>query len=146
MHNGYVYMCVGGQVNMSDDISQTGGEPQTSTQLERVERVLEGLVRVAETRTVEERQRNPDTRRSSSVVEQFYKKKPTIYEGEPNPMKADFWLMDMERIFRIVECDDTQKIMCAADTLKEEAQNWWRSMLRQGVPTTWKQFTEAFRR
>ena len=52
-------------------------------------------------------------------------------------MKADYWLMDIERIFKILKCDDHTKIMCAADTLKEGAQNWWRSILRQGASTTW---------
>ena len=34
--------------------------------------------------------------------------------------------------------------MCAADTLKGEAQNWWRSVIEEGAPTTWDTFKQKF--
>ena len=87
---------------------------------------------------------NPKPGRGINVAERFYKKKPILFFAEIDPMKADYWLMDMERIFRIVECDEQQKVMCATDTLKGEAQNWWRSVIEEGAPTMWDTFTEKF--
>ena len=50
-------------------------------------------------------------------------KKPIFFHAKIDPMKVDYWLMDMERIFGIVDYDDQQKIKCALDTLKGKAQN-----------------------
>ena len=59
-------------------------------------------------------------------------------------MKVDHQVMDMEWIFHIVECDERQKIMCAFDMLKAEAQNWWRTVIGRGIPITQEQFVEEF--
>ena len=60
-------------------------------------------------------------------------------------MKANHWVMDMERIFKIVKCDDRQQIMCSCNTLKVEAHNWWMTVIKWGIPTTWEEFMEELR-
>ncbi|MCI79472.1 hypothetical protein A2U01_0100743, partial [Trifolium medium] len=54
----------------------------------------------------------------------------------------------MERIFRIVQCSEENKIVFASHSLKGPAMRWWESgsalMTIQGVPKVWEQFKITF--
>ena len=72
-----------------------------------------------------------DPGRGITMARRFFKKKPTLFFVEVDPMRADYWLMHIECILCIVECYKQQKVMCASNTLKGEAQNLWRSILEE---------------
>ena len=63
-------------------------------------------------------------------------------------MKAHFWVDAMERIFDTLQCDEGEKVTCAANALDEDAHTWWvnaRRMLQiQGTPIEWNNFNELF--
>lgn len=48
-------------------------------------------------------------RLSSSIVEQFCKIHPPVFEGGPNPLAAEEWLPHLD-IFKFMECTNAQKI------------------------------------
>ncbi|XP_043705407.1 uncharacterized protein LOC122655266 [Telopea speciosissima] len=58
------------------------------------------------------------------------------------------WIRDLERIFEVLQCNDTDKIRCATYQLQGHADAWWHSskehFLAKYPNATWAQFTEAF--
>ena len=55
------------------------------------------------------------------MIAKFYKQKSQHFYGGNEANKVDFWMIDMERIFRVLPCIEDQKILCASNTLKGEA-------------------------
>ena len=111
-----------------------GKEQPSTTRIEIVERAIEGLVKVAKTQGVEKRQvpqPNPEERIKPTTVAKFYKQNRGNKSG-----KADHWMIDMERIFRVSPCTDEQKILFATNTLKGEALHRWNTQLGPNAPTT----------
>ena len=130
------------EIGSSERVNET---PQT--QMERVEMVLAGLVQVAEHRLEEQRApRNVEPRVETTTIAKFYKQRPIDFHGNDDAMKADFWIMDMERIFRVLPCTDEQKILFATDTLRDEAQYWWSAQVQAGMPSKWEEFLKIFRK
>ncbi|XP_077217930.1 uncharacterized protein LOC143852433 [Tasmannia lanceolata] len=62
-------------------------------------------------------------------------------------MVADSWIIELERIFAVMGCNDEQKIQLASFLLSEDAGAWWRSV-EQSYPGvgqgTWAQFKSRF--
>ena len=83
---------------------------------------------------------NPDPKEKRASMAKFLKRNPMTFDGSGEPEVADDWILDMERIFRTMLCTEQQKVIWAADTLKGNAQRWWRQELEQGTPTTWDEF------
>ena len=38
---------------------------------------------------------------------------------------VEAWLREIEKIFRVMECQDQQKVLFATDILVDEAKYWW---------------------
>ncbi|XP_028055428.1 uncharacterized protein LOC114259595 [Camellia sinensis] len=51
-------------------------------------------------------------------------KLPTFFSGI-EPLTAETWLLEMEKLFEVFPCTETQKVLLASYTLKDEAQRWW---------------------
>ena len=77
---------------MSYEGVNSGGDRPRSSSMERMERVIAGLIKVVETKVIEERNEppNPEPGRGMNVAERFYKKKLTLFFAEANLMKADY--------------------------------------------------------
>ncbi|XP_028079864.1 uncharacterized protein LOC114281569 [Camellia sinensis] len=59
-------------------------------------------------------------------------------------MKAEAWILEMEKMFEVFPSTDTQKVSLAAFTLEDDARRWWM-MIREGNPDlTWARFLELF--
>ena len=67
------------------------GQPSLAW-MERVERAIEGLIQVAETRVVKERGEplNLEHREERITIIKLYKQNPILFYGEVDLMKADF--------------------------------------------------------
>ena len=65
--------------------------------MEMIESVMSGLVKVAKTRSTEERRKslNLEPGRGMTVVKRFYKKKPILFFVEVDSMKLGHYLMDI---------------------------------------------------
>ncbi|XP_022859185.1 uncharacterized protein LOC111379977 [Olea europaea var. sylvestris] len=84
---------------------------------------------------------------TSSIIEQFRKLHPPVFEGGPDPLATEEWLRHLERIFRFMECTDAQKILCAVFMMEKGASHWWEMTTRsrteeQQCNLTWAQFKE----
>ncbi|XP_022867306.1 uncharacterized protein LOC111387019, partial [Olea europaea var. sylvestris] len=74
---------------------------------------------------------------STIVIEQFLKFNPSSFDGTAGTGK---WLEDMERILRVMECIDVEKVSCASFMLKNRACHWWESRIERNV--TWARFRQ----
>ena len=62
----------------------------------------------------------------SSNLQRFRAHHPSIFIGGGDPMVADYWLIQVEKVLEVMEItSDTTKIRLAAFQLEGEAQVWW---------------------
>ena len=59
-------------------------------------------------------------------------------------MKAEAWVLEMEKLFEIFPSTDTQKVTLAAFTLDKDARRWWMMVRESNPDLTWTQFLELF--
>ncbi|XP_028071743.1 uncharacterized protein LOC114274072 [Camellia sinensis] len=59
-------------------------------------------------------------------------------------MKAEAWMLGIEKLFEVFPCIEAQKVQLAAYTLEDEACRWWMltRTVHQGL--TWDRFLELF--
>ncbi|KAJ4717010.1 Retrotransposon protein, putative, Ty3-gypsy subclass [Melia azedarach] len=88
------------------------------------------------------------TSNTMHMVEQFRKLQPPFFEGSINPLVAEEWVRELEKIFRLIDCTDQQKVTCATYILKGSASHWWEMTSRaqdmDGYNVTWDRFKELF--
>ena len=62
---------------------------------------------------------------------------------------AESWIMEMEKLFDAMDCDDSQRAHLAAFKMTGEAYDWWKGVkgsLRQGGPIIRARFVADFNR
>ena len=59
------------------------------------------------------------------VVRQFLKLKPPTFKCGMDPVKANDWLSEMEKNFRLLRCGEWQKMEIGSYLLISEASIWW---------------------
>lgn len=50
--------------------------------------------------------------------------KTTTFKGRYDPDGAQTWLKEIERVFRVMECTEVQKVCFGTHMLVEEADDW----------------------
>ncbi|XP_061351087.1 uncharacterized protein LOC133296154 [Gastrolobium bilobum] len=79
---------------------------------------------------------------------EFRKHQPPSFLGEYDPDAAAKWLRDLTKIFRVMECSDSQRVNFATYMLQGNADWWWdgvkAQLEQQGTEITWQVFEEAF--
>ncbi|KAL3637459.1 hypothetical protein CASFOL_018627 [Castilleja foliolosa] len=86
--------------------------------------------------------------RNSLVTEQFRQYRPPNFNGRDGPAAVEEWFCALERIFRVIECEDAYKITCTTYQLVEDAGHWWKGVLRnqseaEKARFTWDDFKSA---
>jgi hypothetical protein len=84
---------------------------------------------------------NPDNLR------QFLRLKPPAFHGSANPLEAEDWLTEVEKIFDAIHCPDEKKVTFATFMLQGGAFDWWgvhKNKYTEGSVITWKIFKEEF--
>ncbi|XP_028079588.1 uncharacterized protein LOC114281334 [Camellia sinensis] len=88
----------------------------------------------------------PQPRPHCNIAE--FKKIALAFDGATNPLEAEKWLTEMEKLFPIFECTDDQKVTYATFMLQGIANNWWQMEKRihehDANPYTWERFKNAF--
>ena len=90
------------------------GAAEPGAQIDRIERILAGFVQVVQdahsntANTTE--QLAAQAPRAEAVVHttirQFQQLKPSIFQGTPDPMAAESWILGIERVFEVLPCTD----------------------------------------
>lgn len=88
--------------------------------------------------------------RGNVTLEQFQKLGPPTFHGTTNPMVAEAWLKQIQKILDAIGCSDELRVVFATFSLQGEADHWWEAtarMLRRSLgtrPISWKAFVDAF--
>ncbi|MQL69618.1 hypothetical protein Taro_001888, partial [Colocasia esculenta] len=64
-----------------------------------------------------------------SIMERFKRMLPPSFKGESDPLLAESWMREIEKIFRAIRCADEDKVTLATYMLQERADVWWASLL-----------------
>jgi len=82
------------------------------------------------------------------IVEDFLRHKPTEFTGKASPNEVDAWLRKCEKIFKVMNCEDEQKLLFATNLLNEDVEYWWAGMQQQmgtrEESVTWANFRTQF--
>ncbi|XP_028092598.1 uncharacterized protein LOC114292774 [Camellia sinensis] len=70
--------------------------------------------------------------------------KPPIFLGGIEPLKAETWLLEMEKLFEVFPYTEIQKVLLVTYTLKDEARRWWLLIRNTNANMTWARFNEIF--
>ncbi|XP_050890855.1 uncharacterized protein LOC127096312 [Lathyrus oleraceus] len=78
----------------------------------------------------------------------FQRNDPLTFEGAHEPDKSQEWLKAIEKIFRVMNYSDAQKVQFGTHMLEKEAEDWWRNIVQRfdedGIEVTWALFRDAF--
>ncbi|GFS43559.1 hypothetical protein Acr_00g0085770 [Actinidia rufa] len=80
-----------------------------------------------------------------AIVKQFLKLKPPTFSGEMDPVKANEWLLEMEKNFRLLRCGEQQKVEIGSYLLTGAASRWWNLKGVREPGMNWAQFKVIFR-
>ncbi|KAF7147139.1 hypothetical protein RHSIM_Rhsim03G0184300 [Rhododendron simsii] len=118
--------------------------------MERMERLLEGLLGVMNQQVHNQPPPPPEVVIAQPVAEMsikdFQKMKPPIFEGGIDPLKADNWILGMEKIFAVAQaqCPEMHKVVLATYNFEGEAYRWWLTQQEREPNMTWIRFKEVF--
>ena len=57
---------------------------------------------------------------------EFKRLSPPTFEGTTEPMEVEKWIIEMEKVFRVLECSKGEKVAYAAYMLRGDAYDWWQ--------------------
>ena len=80
------------------------------------------------------------------IYERFRKQKPPMFQGTPDPTKAENWIKRIQQIFEYMQLTDAQKLACAIYQFDDEARCWWEMVVQtQPIDTiSWDRFLALF--
>ncbi|CAL5325583.1 unnamed protein product [Camellia sinensis] len=79
-----------------------------------------------------------------NMTQKFIKMKPPTFLGDIEPLKAETWLVEIEKLFEVFPCSEVQKVLLATYTLKNEARRWWLLVRDGNENMTWAHFNTIF--
>ncbi|XP_028226594.1 uncharacterized protein LOC114407588 [Glycine soja] len=82
-------------------------------------------------------------------LDRFQRNNPPTFKGGYDPEVAEAWLRQIEKIFRVMECLDHQKVLFAPHMLADEAEYWWENTCPRlegagGAVVPWGTFRQNF--
>ncbi|XP_047336933.1 uncharacterized protein LOC124940453 [Impatiens glandulifera] len=91
-------------------VSQEEGETSRAVTVEDIVRAMLGIAQ----------QHAP----TNKFVE-FKKLAPPYFDGSIDPLKAEKWIKDLEKLFDVLKCDDAEKVQFTIFQLQGNASDWW---------------------
>ncbi|XP_058765584.1 uncharacterized protein LOC131639093 [Vicia villosa] len=95
-------------------------------------------------------QPNADENAGSRSLATFQRENPPVFKGKYDPDGALEWLKEIERIFRVMDCTQAQKVRYGTHMLAVEADDWWLETRQRlevaGEEITWIVFRREFLR
>ena len=78
---------------------------------------------------------------------EFNRHHPAELNGDGEPQEAKRWIKQMEKIFRMVDCTDEDKVIFATNQFRGAAEDWWetaqRIMVARDMEMTWENFKQV---
>ncbi|XP_058721729.1 uncharacterized protein LOC131593298 [Vicia villosa] len=95
-------------------------------------------------------QPNANENVGSRSLATFQRENPPVFKGKHDPDSALEWLKEIERIFRVMDCTQAQKVRYGTHMLAVEADDWWLETRQRlevaGEEITWDVFRREFLR
>ena len=63
-----------------------------------------------------------------ALIKEFKKMKPPQFHSGLDPLKAETWVLGIEKLFEVFPCSETQIVLLATFKLEDEARRWWMLM------------------
>ncbi|XP_072997189.1 uncharacterized protein [Typha latifolia] len=83
-----------------------------------------------------------------TVFEKILKASPPAFRGTTDPIEAEAWLLRIEKILRVLDCSEDQKVALTAYMFEDRAEHWWQMIERQFIgrekELTWGNFKKIF--
>ncbi|XP_028088575.1 uncharacterized protein LOC114289119 [Camellia sinensis] len=70
--------------------------------------------------------------------------KPPSFKGGIELMKAEAWVLGIEKLFEVFPCTEAQKVQLAAFSLEDKERRWWMLTRTTHPRLTWDRFLELF--
>jgi len=61
--------------------------------------------------------------------------KPPVFKGEMDPLQAEAWLLQIEKILDVMNCIDEQRVSFSFFMFQKEAKHWWRTVKNSAKST-----------
>lgn len=78
----------------------------------------------------------------------FNRQHPSKFNGEHDPDKVDIWILEMEKIFEILHCENAKKVEYPTFLLRAKAESWWQGtkqlMESNNEALNWDAFKQKF--
>jgi len=78
---------------------------------------------------------------------EFNRNHPPEFNGEGEPQEAKRWVKHMEKIFRMADCTEEEKVVFATNQFRGAAEDWWetaqRRMVTDGMEVNWENFKKV---
>lgn len=75
--------------------------------------------------------------RTITLTKDFKMMKLPLFKDGIDPMKAETWVLGIEKFFKVFPCTEGQKVQLAAFTLEDEARRWWMLTRIEHQGLTW---------
>ncbi|XP_028079273.1 uncharacterized protein LOC114281035 [Camellia sinensis] len=82
--------------------------------------------------------------RTIALTKEFKKIKPLLFHKGVDPLKAEAWVLGIEKLFEVFLCLETQKVQLATFALENEARRWWMLICDDNKGIDWAQFLALF--
>ncbi|XP_028054434.1 uncharacterized protein LOC114258647 [Camellia sinensis] len=79
-----------------------------------------------------------------ALTREFKKMKPPLFHGRIEPLKAEAWVLGIEKLFEVFPCTEAQKVQLATFTLEDDARHGWMLVRDENRDVTWARFLEIF--
>ncbi|XP_038973170.1 uncharacterized protein LOC120105107 [Phoenix dactylifera] len=81
-----------------------------------------------------------------SYYERFRRLNPPMFDGGFNPMIAETWIREMEKMYELLQFSEEVKVKLATSMLRGSADYWWTAMKTayEVDGMTWKDFKRIF--
>ena len=79
-----------------------------------------------------------------NTIKQFQQLKPLTFYGTPDPKAADFWLLGIDKVFKVLPCTEEQKVVFATFNFVGVALVWWQLKKSLEPVWLWPSFLEVF--
>ena len=89
-------------------------EPESSSG-DATSRLVEAIERLVAQNVQQQQGQQPHQSAGINVVvKQFRDLRPPEFDGSPNPLMAENWIRELEKIFLLTDVSETQKVVCTS--------------------------------
>ncbi|XP_058107085.1 uncharacterized protein LOC131250789 [Magnolia sinica] len=131
--------------------SETSAAPTVLVSADQLLQMLQALTAIlqGQDRRPTDTPAQTEQERATSLLLDFMWFDPPRFHGEPDPIAAERWRSEVEKIFDTMRCTTQQRVRLAVFLLQGDAEHWWASVTRVAraeFEWTWEDFVERFDR